>query len=198
MSLIRSKGKWRITLLFAPRAYRVPAPAPCPRAESRQLRTYMPSLFKTIGAVLCLVFALSFAVPNAHADSYSATFTGGPTALDVTFPSPTLDITWQGFAFSITLPSSSLFTDLYSWGSSRACANGICVARMDIFDSTHPSDTFSNSVSVPTSFSTSAGFLTFTPVATATPEPSSVALLLSGVGLVFAMRKRSSGLQQAS
>jgi hypothetical protein len=32
----------------------------------------------------------------------------------------------------------------------------------------------------------------------ATPEPSSLALMLSGVGLVFAMRKRSSGLQLAS
>jgi hypothetical protein len=31
-----------------------------------------------------------------------------------------------------------------------------------------------------------------------TPEPSSLALMLSGVGLVFAMRKRLSGLQQAS
>jgi hypothetical protein len=35
-------------------------------------------------------------------------------------------------------------------------------------------------------------------VATATPEPSSLALMLAGVGLVFAMRKRYSGLQQAS
>jgi hypothetical protein len=43
---------------------------------------------------------------------------------------------------------------------------------------------------------TDTGVLTFTPVAT--PEPSSVAFMLAGVGLVFAMRKRSSGLQQAS
>ena len=35
-------------------------------------------------------------------------------------------------------------------------------------------------------------------VATATPEPSSLALMLVGVGLVFAMRKRYSGPQQAS
>jgi hypothetical protein len=41
--------------------------------------------------------------------------------------------------------------------------------------------------------------LTFTAVPTATPEPSSVALILAGVGLVFAMRKRwASGLQLAS
>lgn len=37
------------------------------------------------------------------------------------------------------------------------------------------------------------------PTVVSTPEPSSVALMLSGVGLVFAMRKRwASGLQQAS
>jgi PEP-CTERM motif-containing protein len=35
-------------------------------------------------------------------------------------------------------------------------------------------------------------------VAVATPEPSSLALMLAGVGLVFAMRKRYSGLQQVS
>ena len=35
-------------------------------------------------------------------------------------------------------------------------------------------------------------------VATATPEPSSLALLLVGAGLVLAMQKRYSGLQQAS
>jgi hypothetical protein len=43
----------------------------------------------------------------------------------------------------------------------------------------------------------SCGNLTFTAVAT--PEPSSLALMLSTVGLVFAMRKRvGQGLSQAS
>ena len=41
-------------------------------------------------------------------------------------------------------------------------------------------------------------FGTITPAAVATPEPSSLALMLSGVGLVFAVRKRFSGLQLAS
>jgi len=44
----------------------------------------------------------------------------------------------------------------------------------------------------------SGNILTVTGVTT-TPEPSSLALMLSGVGLVFAIRKRwASGLQQAS
>jgi hypothetical protein len=34
----------------------------------------MHSLFTTIVAVLCLVFALCFAAPNAHADSITAGF----------------------------------------------------------------------------------------------------------------------------
>lgn len=37
-----------------------------------------------------------------------------------------------------------------------------------------------------------------TDVATATPEPSSLALMLAGVGLVFVMRNRCSGLQQVN
>ena len=57
----------------------------------------MPSQFKTLGAVVCLVFALGFAAPYAQADSFTPVFnTTGcvgtcllPTALDVTFPSPT-------------------------------------------------------------------------------------------------------------
>ena len=56
----------------------------------------MPSPFKTVGAVVCLVFALGFAAPNAQADTFTLVSNtdvcGGacllPTAPDVTFPSP--------------------------------------------------------------------------------------------------------------
>src|SRR5258707_1117910 len=150
----------------------------------------MSRLFKAIDAVLCLIFALSFAAPNAHADSYSATFTvsgflvTAPTALDVTFPSPTLDITWLGLAFTVTLPSSSLFTDSYFWGNSKTCFLDVCSTQIEIINLTHPSLASSNGQSVPRSFSVASGSLTFTSVAT--PEPSSLALMLSGVGLVRA------------
>jgi hypothetical protein len=45
---------------------------------------------------------------------------------------------------------------------------------------------------------TDTGGSTMVVTAVATPEPSSLAFMLAGVGLVFAMRKRFSGLQLAS
>jgi hypothetical protein len=57
----------------------------------------MSKSLKTLGAVVGLVFALSFAAQNAHADTFTPVFNttgclGGPcllpTAPDVTFPSP--------------------------------------------------------------------------------------------------------------
>jgi hypothetical protein len=38
-------------------------------------RIRMPHPFKTLGAVLRLVFALCFAAPNAHADTFTPIFT---------------------------------------------------------------------------------------------------------------------------
>jgi len=144
---------------------------------------------KSLWIVLLLV---AIGAPAAHADSVTFTvLVGGapaPTALDVTFPSPTLDITWQGVAFVLTLPSSSLSTDSYIWDSNETCTPS-CTAKIDVLDQTNFSFTSSSSPAVPLSFSTGAGDLTFTPVTTA-PEPSPVALMLLGVGLVFVMRKR--------
>ena len=138
--------------------------------------------------IMLAVMVVAVGAPNAHADSFSVTFTGTPTptASDVTFPSPTLDIMWQGFTFLLTLPSSSLPTDSYSWGSCRSCGpTGGAV--INIFDANTNINTFSTEAAVPTTFLLDAGPLTFTPVAA--PEPSSVALMLLGVGLVFVMRK---------
>jgi hypothetical protein len=62
------------------------------------------------------------------------------------------------------------------------------------FDSLQPSaGTFTD----PTVFAFGS-FFVVTEVIPGAPEPSSLALMLAEVGLVFAMRKRSSGLQQAS
>jgi hypothetical protein len=38
----------------------------------------MPSLLKALGAILCLVFALSFAAPKAHADYIYTVSLGAP------------------------------------------------------------------------------------------------------------------------
>ena len=164
----------------------------------------MLSPFKTVGAVVCLVFALCFAAPYAQADSFTPVFTCSgsclflPTALDVSFPSPTLTITLAGTTFSLTLPAADLPGDAYRWNATTNTDHGGELADFTIHDDTantlthvdlRPFDMHPNHFDGP---------LTFTPVATATPEPSSLAFMLSGVGIVFAMRKRSSGLQQVS
>jgi len=150
---------------------------------------------KSLWIVLALLVVSG--APVAHADSFSVTFTSDvalPTAMDVTFPSPTLDITWQGTAFTIAFPSSFLPGDRYGWGS----AEDMSAFRMLITDFTLIQSVSSNNVPLPAGFVLGAGNLTFTPTAAA-PEPSSVALMLLGVGFLFLMRKRiGQGLPQAS
>ena len=178
----------------------------------------MPSLFKAIGAVLCLAFALCFAAPNAHADSYTATFTctgtcvATPTAPTVLFPAPTLVITWNGLsAFVLGFPPEFSPGDHYTWSvyvlqtpnpefplhvtfdiCDVAVVNGCGGAFIDSV--TCPGCTVS---AIGVGALNGEGELSFAP--TAAPEPSSLALMLSGVGLLFGMRKRGfSGLQRAS
>ena len=197
-------------LLFAPRAYRVPATVPSLLRICLIMRTYMPSLFKPICAVLCLIFALLVA-PNAYADSFTPIFTcigtcvSTPTAPAVTFPSPTLDITWNTITGLDVQPLSSLDapSDSYSWtiAAQSFGLEGFSIT-VDINDKTSGTHSFSNLIT----FSCpgcgligpiDGGDLSF--ASTAAPEPSSLAFMLAGVGLMFAMRKRwTSGLQPAS
>ena len=172
----------------------------------------MRTLIKPIGAVLCLVFALCFAAPNAHADSFTPIFTCTgtclaplPTAPAVTFTagsSITVTVTWDSNVFPLTW-DSNVFPfldnpndDTFSWeGNVGDVFPGNIVFRINNV-SKNLTVAHGNDCGSCTPTFTDMGVLTFTPVAT--PEPSSVALMLAGVGLVFAMRKRSSGLQQAS
>jgi hypothetical protein len=162
----------------------------------------MRSLFKTVGAVLCLIFALCFAAPNAHADSYTATFTCTgtcvaplPTAPDVSFPTADLavTVTWNSELFSLLISNSPKPNDFFIWIADESPGN----------NSFEIEDDFSGKLSIQflscpscTAAFADVGRVTFSPVAT--PEPGSLALILSGVGLLFAMRKRSSPLQHAS
>jgi hypothetical protein len=153
-------------------------------------------------AVLCLVFALFFAAPNAYADSFTPIFTCTgtcvaqllPTAPDVTFPF-TIAVTWDSnLIFPLDLFSiSSNPNDGFLWEGDVKPG----VLTFKITNQTSAA-AISQSLSCPscTTTFTDMGVLTFSPVAT--PEPSSLALMLSGVGLVFAMRKRLAGLQLAS
>jgi hypothetical protein len=163
----------------------------------------MPSLFKTVGAVLCLVFALCFAAPNAHADEFVYTVTVGSTQFS--FIEPT--ITSSGFVDSgLTLTNGSTAT-AFQWNSAAsalcfgigtpgdACV-GIAFAGGGQTMFFFPAGSF---LAVGTYTDLESGEVTVNIAQTGVPEPSSLALMLSGVGLVFAMRRRwTSGLQPAS
>jgi hypothetical protein len=159
----------------------------------------MPSLFRSLGGVLCLAFALSFAAPNAQADSFTPVFNTStcfnrlgpcplPIAPDVTFPSPTtIDVTFAGLSQVVAIPSGDAPGDTYSWIAYAFPATQFI--SFTLVDTTNGEGFYVCGGSSGES-NNSCGQLTFT-VATATPEPSSLAFMLSGVGLVFAMRRRT-------
>ena len=176
--------------------------------------------FKTLGAVLCLVFALCLAAPNAVADSIidgtlNFTVTSGspsPTGSFVfdnttnAFTSFTVD--WDGVVYNyaaegITLASLGLSGSWCAYAPLNF--SGIC-AQESGFLAGFPSFFLAGGFPrIPELFTFSdaragaSGTYTVTETAVATPEPSSLALMLSGVGLLFAMRKRwALGLHLAS
>ena len=173
----------------------------------------MPSLFKTVGAVLCLVFALCFAAPNALADSIDTfDITASPGGIGGTL---TVDIT-NGTVTAVDITATGL-TDFTIVKLSEVSLGGWRLDAADVLDvnsillvftTTNPSSLVGFDGGTITSgivVQNSTGQIlaapltgTIAPAAVATPEPSSLALMLSGVGLVFGMRKRFSGLQQAS
>jgi hypothetical protein len=167
----------------------------------------MPSLFKTVGAVLCLVFALGLAAPNAVADEfvYTVTLTLGDFdfATQFSFIEPTLAS--SGDVTSLTQISGDTATE-FVWNSA---ANGVCSLRGTGFAFGGSGCAGVDSGPGELAPFTAGSFLavgtyvtsnfTVNIAQTGVPEPSSLALMLSGVGLVFGMRKRwTSGLQQAS
>ena len=181
----------------------------------------MPSLFKTICAVLCLVFGLCFAAPIAHADTVFTvtgsfdngailsgtatinTSTGIVTAFDlsttgafVSGPYTTVD-PGQGPFFNQYFVSSTLSIfgidllfpppgSLVGYAGGSLCSDLVPCTFISFLAGPSPLATFN----------LTSGSLT--PQA-ATPEPSSLFLMLAGAGLVSAMRKRRiAGWQQAA
>ena len=178
---------------------------------------------KTLSIIPVLLLFTAIGGPCAHADTlYTATFTCDPsitcsslpTAPDVSFPSPTtITVTWNGLVFPILLPSPVSPTDsggilwFASWpvipppnpGCVPAPSPSVCDASFLIRDFvalTDASYTLHN-LPPPGPLSTvfqDSGTLTFTAV----PEPSSVALMLAGIGFLLVMRRRiGHGFQQA-
>jgi hypothetical protein len=141
--------------------------------------------------------------PVAHADSFTATFTcvlsctTPPTASDVTFPSPTFTVSFDGFTFpQIPLSSSDLPGDQYTWDAHPVLTPLGIINFFDITDVT-TNTTSDGLAGGPIGVARFNGSLSFTPVTA--PEPSSAALILAGIGLLLVMRKRiGQGLPQAS
>jgi hypothetical protein len=159
--------------------------------------------------IMLAALLVAVAAPSARADSFTATFScsgtcvgGTPTAPDVSFPAPVIDVTWNDLLFQFHLlyhaPSP---LDQFSWTGYNDYDEGrdTLFQYMEIHDrttgvtwSSTGYSTFANG-----KYSKDTGTLAF--AAVATPEPSSYALMLLGVGLVFVMRKRTGqGLPHAS
>lgn len=155
--------------------------------------------------ILLAVLFLAVGAPNAQADSYTATFTcttvcdSLPTASAVSFSSlVSVDVSFDGYSFVLSLPSGVAFNDSYSWYAENSVANpytssgGPHTLSFAIYDAT--TGTGANStVDVPSSFAltnnSNAGALAFSPIAT--PEPRFLTLMLIGVGALLAFRKRA-------
>ena len=163
----------------------------------------MPTLFKPIGAVLCLVFALSFAAPNARADSlFEYTVSSTDPFLAFSFTTVPIPLSDLGVALPTSdLSAFSLTGSGYRGGPITGVIlddGGVGILHLSFAAAATANPTFfaAAEYSSPGTY-TGAASATMVVTAVATPEPSSLALMLSGAGLVFAMRKRQ-GLSPAS
>jgi hypothetical protein len=156
--------------------------------------------------IMLAVLLVAIGAPNARADAFTPVFTTNgcsgtcllPTAPDVTFPSPTtMDVTFgntsDGTITSVAIPSGDAAGDAYSWSAQ----NVLTSVSFILSDVTNAGTTFSCNGFVDRTGALSCGTLTFSAVTA--PEPSSAALMLLGVGVLFVLRKRiGQGLPQAS
>jgi hypothetical protein len=144
---------------------------------------------KSLWVISTLLLLAAIVAPCARSGSITVKFTctgdnnsGGPcleaapTAPDVIFPGPVLDITWYSQTFDLGLPTGWKATDSYLWLASNS--------SFIIFDTSVEGSVF---VPVNTNLPgfgglSETGALTFGPGSVATPEPSS--LLLFGTSLL--------------
>ena len=173
--------------------------------------------------IMLAVLAVAVSAPNAHADEFQYTYT-----VTASNPPGAWTFSWEtvpipGVTAEVVLPPSSLATVMLTGSQLTGCLvnmvfldfngtgdqqisfkNGVPVcsaplAIADLFnlplaDYTTPG-TYSFTGTNPNNFIQSA---TLEVSAVTTPEPSSVALMLLGVGLVFVLRKGNSRGQLAT
>lgn len=146
------------------------------------------------------IIALLFVVigtPNAHATSFTPTFTcfgvcdgGTPTAPDVSFPAPTtITETWDGFTLTIALDAFALPSDSYTFGNTALADSPTTYTYLfEIVDNTafttYGSIATNESV-VPTALAPlDSGTLSFSGGGGTTPEPSTWVYAITGVGFL--------------
>jgi hypothetical protein len=141
------------------------------------------------------------AAPSAYADSFDASFTctsscvAIPTDPAVWFPSPIIPISFLSESFTVTLNAGDTPTDAFTW----EIWSGPSTWDFRISDLTNstsddgPSFGFDSHQGAPFG----SGNVCFNHVTA--PEPGAFGLMLLGLGLVFAGRKRlSQGIPQAN
>jgi hypothetical protein len=160
--------------------------------------------------IILTVLLVVIAAPCVQADTVTFTCTGdnntggacveaAPTAPNVTFQGPTLEITWftaeNPSPFAIKLPTDWHDTDSFFWLASNN--------QFGISDANHPFD-FEATAAINTNLPgfgglSEFGTLGFAPGTVAAPEPGTATLMLLGLGLALMMRKRiACGLPQVS
>jgi hypothetical protein len=161
--------------------------------------------------IMLAVLLVAIGAPNAHADSFTYTYTG-------TAPSFGFDYSWTTEAISgVTMQTTVPAADLTATSTSGITG---CVITSVILNASGLGnnntnlggcfllEVFGNDLFAPSDYITPGTYVGNSVVtkstmtvtrAVAMPEPSSVALMLLGVGLVFVMRKRiGQSLPQAS
>ncbi len=149
---------------------------------------------KAFWIILAVLF-LAVRVPNLNADTYDVNFTCtatdcvAPTAPPVSFPSPTLDVTYPGlstpFAVSLSLVPTWAPGDSYTWYE-RETGGPPYFYTFTLEDNSKLSEIFVDQeyASSQPDVLNDQGAVTFTVV---TPEPATFFLMLTGVVLLGLM-----------
>jgi hypothetical protein len=162
--------------------------------------------------ILAVGFILAIGVSSARADTSTPTFTctgsclDTPTAGDVSFPSPTINETWDDISIFIGLAAGDNPGDTYIWSNGlMAGIEGpevadyiISITDVTTGDSEFATGTIGIGDPLFNGF-TDNGTLTFSSSSgggsgggsgnTPAPEPGTVGLLIAGIGTLLATRK---------
>jgi len=152
--------------------------------------------------IMLAVMVVAVSAPNAHGDGFTPTITCTGLPVAACTPPPfaiftpgapvgTVEIGLPsvGISISMDLNSGGAPTDTFDWALGTGSAGGVNEFILDVNTGQGIGVPFTcASISSVPGLHCGDGTLTFTPVAA--PEPSSVALMLLGVGILFVMRKR--------